>query len=134
MFILCRNCVVLPHCTVLHRNCDVTALRCRVKVKLILTEMQWSCGDLPQKIIDISVWQRNSSVVRPDLYCGAKHVLVCSCYRSECGNFLNESVHNFFLWIKRDCVFKYHDKTVLVYVFSLLICVIEHACQLPVRI
>ena len=29
--------VALPHCTILHRNCDVTALRCRMKVKFILT-------------------------------------------------------------------------------------------------
>ena len=38
-FILCRNCVVLPHCTLLHRNCDVTALilLCCMKVKFILT-------------------------------------------------------------------------------------------------
>ena len=36
-FILHHNCVALPHCTLLHTNCDVTALRCRMKVKLILT-------------------------------------------------------------------------------------------------
>ena len=36
-FILHRNCVALPHCTLLHRNCDVTALRCRMKVKFIST-------------------------------------------------------------------------------------------------
>ena len=33
-FTLHRNCVGLPHCTFLHRNCDVFALRCRMKVKI----------------------------------------------------------------------------------------------------
>ena len=42
-FILLHNCVLLPHCTLLHRNCDVTALPCRMKVKLILT---WSAVNL----------------------------------------------------------------------------------------
>ena len=36
-FILCCKWVALPHCTLLHRNCHVTALRCQRKVKLILT-------------------------------------------------------------------------------------------------
>ena len=36
-FILHCNCVALPHCILLRRNCDVTALRCRMKVKFILT-------------------------------------------------------------------------------------------------
>ena len=36
-FILRCNCVALPHCNLLHRNCDVTALRCRMKIKFILT-------------------------------------------------------------------------------------------------
>ena len=36
-FILHRNCVALQHCTALHRNCDVTALWCHMKVKFILT-------------------------------------------------------------------------------------------------
>ena len=31
------RCVALPHCTFLHRNCDVTVLGCRMKVKFILT-------------------------------------------------------------------------------------------------
>ena len=38
------NCVVLPYCTLLHRNCNVTALHCHMKVKFILTwyvVMQW---------------------------------------------------------------------------------------------
>ena len=39
-FILGRNCVALPHCTLLHRNCDVTALRCRMKVHFNL-----KCGE-----------------------------------------------------------------------------------------
>ena len=30
------NCVALPHCTLLQRICNVTALRCRMKVKFIL--------------------------------------------------------------------------------------------------
>ena len=37
LFILRRSCVKLPHCTVLHKNCDDTELRCRMKVKFILT-------------------------------------------------------------------------------------------------
>ena len=36
-FILHHNYVALPHCTLLHRSCDVTALRCCIKVKFILT-------------------------------------------------------------------------------------------------
>ena len=37
-FILCRNRGALPHCdcTLLHKNCNVTALRCCKKVKFIL--------------------------------------------------------------------------------------------------
>ena len=31
------RCVAARHCTLLHRNCDVVALRCRIKVKFILT-------------------------------------------------------------------------------------------------
>ena len=37
LFILRRNCVALSHCTLLHRNCDVTVLRSRMKVEFILT-------------------------------------------------------------------------------------------------
>ena len=48
-FILRRNCTVLPHCTALHRNCNVTALRCRIKVKFILTQnavmLQWLAAE-----------------------------------------------------------------------------------------
>ena len=29
--------IALPHCILLHRNCDFTALQCRMKVKFILT-------------------------------------------------------------------------------------------------
>ena len=36
-FILRPNWVALPHCTLLDRNCDITALRCRMKVNFILT-------------------------------------------------------------------------------------------------
>ena len=36
-FILRCNCVALPHYTLLHRNCDVTPLQYRMKVKFILT-------------------------------------------------------------------------------------------------
>ena len=42
---LCRNCVALSYCILLHRNCYVTALRCHMKDKLILTwnavMLQW---------------------------------------------------------------------------------------------
>ena len=31
-FILRRNCLALPHCTILHRNCDYIALQCSMKV------------------------------------------------------------------------------------------------------
>ena len=45
LFILHRNCVTLQHCTFLHRNCDVTVLRCLMKVTFILTcnavKLQW---------------------------------------------------------------------------------------------
>ena len=40
-FILHSNSVELQHCTLLHGNCNVTALPCRMKVKFILT---WKCG------------------------------------------------------------------------------------------
>ena len=36
-FILRRHCVALPCCTFLHRNCDVTVLRSRMKVEFIIT-------------------------------------------------------------------------------------------------
>ena len=32
-----RNCIALLHSTFLHRNCNVTALQCRIKVEFILT-------------------------------------------------------------------------------------------------
>ena len=42
-------CVALPHCTRLHRNYDVTALRCRMKVKFILTwnavKLRWLAAE-----------------------------------------------------------------------------------------
>ena len=37
LLILCHNCVALLHCILLHRNCDVTALWCCMKVKFFLT-------------------------------------------------------------------------------------------------
>ena len=53
-FILRCNCTVLPHCTALHRNCNVTALRCRIKVKFILTQnavmLQWLAAESNQYI------------------------------------------------------------------------------------
>ena len=41
-FIPCRNCVALLHCSVLHRNCDVTALGCRTKVTIYFN---FKCAD-----------------------------------------------------------------------------------------
>ena len=53
-FILRRNCTVLPHCTALHRNCNVTALQCCIKVKFILTQnavmLQWLAAESNQYI------------------------------------------------------------------------------------
>ena len=53
-FILRLNCVALPHCTLLHRNCDVTALRCLMKVKFILTwnvaMLRWLAAESNQYI------------------------------------------------------------------------------------
>ena len=63
--ILCRNCVALPHCTLLHRNCDDTALRCRMKVKFILTWNVVTCGR--KQSIYRSAPQRNCGVVWTDL-------------------------------------------------------------------
>ena len=60
-FIQCRNCVALPLCTILHRNCNVTALRCRTKV----IHLNLKCGDLQQKVIDISTPQCNVSMNGP---------------------------------------------------------------------
>ena len=40
-FILHRNCVELSHCILLHRNCDVTALQCRMKVNSFWLEILW---------------------------------------------------------------------------------------------
>ena len=58
--ILYRNCVALPHSTLLHRNCDVTALWCRMKVKFILTwnavKLRWLAAEI--KVIDLSTPQR----------------------------------------------------------------------------
>ena len=49
-----RNCVALPHCTLLHRNCDVIALQCRMKVKLIFTwnavKLRWLAAGRKQSI------------------------------------------------------------------------------------
>ena len=36
-FTLHRNCVALPHCIALHRNCGITALQCGMTVRFILT-------------------------------------------------------------------------------------------------
>ena len=53
-FILRCNCVALPQCTLLHRNCDVTALWCRMKVNFILTwnavKLWWLAAESNQYI------------------------------------------------------------------------------------
>ena len=56
------NRVALPHCTQLRRNCD-TALRCRMKVNLILT---WN------------VWMLQGLVVESNWYIGTATHLRCS--------------------------------------------------------
>ena len=70
-FILRHNCVSLSHCTciLLHRNCDVTALRCRMKVKFILTWHAVTLRWLAQKVINKSAPLRNCGVAWTDLYC-----------------------------------------------------------------
>ena len=59
-FILCRNCVALPQCNVLHRNCDVTALWCHMKVKLILiwndVMLQWLAAESNQYTSTTTQW------------------------------------------------------------------------------
>ena len=66
-FILRSNCVALQHCTLLHRNCNVAALWCGMKVISFQLEMRWCCGDLWQKLVDISTPQCNCGVVWMDI-------------------------------------------------------------------
>ena len=66
-FILRRNCVALLHCTLLHRNCDATAVRRPMKVTFILT---WTAVKLwwlaAESNWHISAPQCNCSVVWMD--------------------------------------------------------------------
>ena len=65
---LSKLCCVITHCTLLHRNCDVTALRCYMEVKLILTcntkKLWWLAAESNQYVIS----QHNCSVLWMDLY------------------------------------------------------------------
>ena len=73
------NCVVLLHCTLLRRNCDVTALQRRKSLNSFKLEMWWCCGDLRQKVIGISAPQRNASMNGPLLsywFCNLKSTCI----------------------------------------------------------
>ena len=58
-FRLHGNCIALPHCSVLHRNCDVAALWCHLEVEFILTwnavKLQWLAAE-SNRYTDIAIW------------------------------------------------------------------------------
>ena len=93
-FILQHNRVVLMHCTLLHRNWDVTALRCRMEVKFIWTSnlvmLQWLAAETNRCIGSVSQL-RGCSINGPWVRFEKKHKMITVCVESmESGSDVNQ--------------------------------------------